>query len=435
MIKAYRTIQEVSGPLVVINNVQGVATGELAEIELPTGERRRCRVVEIDKGAVVVQLFESAEGISPIASKARFLGRALELAVSGDMLGRVFNGFGEAIDNSPMILAEANKDINGCPTNPISRDVPAGFIETGISVIDALNPLFKGQRLPIFSCPGLPHEMIAAQIACQAKLNGDADNFAIVFATIGAAFHEYDYFMREFNRTGAIDRTVVFANLAGDPTAQRIATPRMALTAAEYLAFEKDMHVLVILTDMTNYAETLREIAFAAKEVPGRQGYPGYMHSDFAAIYERAGRRIGKSGSITMIPMLTMPGDDKTHPVPDATGHITDGQIILSRDLYKKGIVPPVDVLRSQSRVNDKTIGADVSDVADQLMATYVKGAAAGELMKIAGESALSASELQYAQFSETFEKCYISQGRNEYRQIEDTLAIGRELLSMVEER
>ncbi|MCL2409150.1 MAG: V-type ATP synthase subunit B [Oscillospiraceae bacterium] len=411
MIKEYRTIQEISGPLVVINNVRSAAVGELAEIELPTGERRRCRIVEIDESAVVVQLFENTDDINLMSSTARFLGRALELAVSGDMLGRVFNGIGEPIDNGLPVLAEANNDINGFPVNPVSRESPDGFIETGISVIDGLIPLVKGQRLPIFSCPGLPHEALAARIACQASLSDNAENFAVVFAAIGITFDEYDYFMREFNRTGVIDRAVVFANLAGDPASQRIATPRMALTTAEYLAFEKDMHVLVVLTDMTNYADALREISGAAKETPGRQGYPGYMHSDFSSIYERAGRRVDKSGSITMIPILTMPGDDKTHPVPDVTGYITDGQTVLSRELYKKGVAIPVDVLRSQSRFRDSAIGQDHADVTNQLLRAYAEGS---------------------AEFAKEFERRYLTQRRDEYRTIEDTLEIGRELLSIL---
>jgi len=411
LIKEYRTIQGIEGPLVIVNNVRGIATGELAEIELPTGERRRCRVVEIDENAVVVQLFESTDDINLMSSKVRFLGRALGLAVSGDMLGRVFNGFGEPIDNGLPVLAAANRDINGFPVNPVSRERPDGFIETGISVIDGFIPLFKGQRLPIFSCPGLPHEVLAAQIACQAKLSDDADNFAIVFAAIGVTFDEYDYFMREFNRTGAIDRAVIFANLAGDPAAQRIATPRMALTAAEYLAFEKDKHVLVMLTDMTNYADALREISSFAKDIPGWRGYPGYMHSDFASLYERAGKRLGKPGSITMIPVLTMPGDDKTHPVPDVTGYITDGQIILSRELYKKGVTIPVDVLKSQSRFKDNAIEKDHTDLINQLLRAYAKGS-----VEFVGE----------------FGRRHLSQDRYEYRTIEDTLAMGRELLAVL---
>ena len=357
MIKEYKTIQEIASPLMIVKNVEGVTYDELAEIELPNGEVRRCKVLEVEDDHAVVQLFESAQGINLAQSKVRFLGHPLQLGVSEDMLGRVFNGMGEPIDGGPAILAEEHRDINGLPMNPAARAYPAEFIQTGVSTIDGLNTLVRGQKLPIFSASGLPHAALAAQIARQAKVLGDNENFAVVFAAIGITFEESEYFIQEFRRTGAIDRTVVFSNLANDPAVERIATPRMALTAAEYLAFEKDMQVLVILTDITNYAEALREVSAAKKEVPGRRGYPGYLYTDLATLYERAGRRIGKSGSITMIPILTMPEDDKTHPIPDLTGYITEGQIILSRDLYRKGIIPPVDVLPSLSRLKDKGIG------------------------------------------------------------------------------
>ncbi len=357
MIKEYKTIKEIASPLMVVEHVEGVTYDELGEIELPNGEVRRCKVLEVEGDRAVVQLFESAQGINLAESKVRFLGHPQQLAVSEDMLGRVFNGMGMPIDGGPAILAEEHKDINGLPMNPAARAYPAEFIQTGVSTIDGLNTLVRGQKLPIFSGSGLPHAPLAAQIARQARVLGDDETFAVVFAAIGITFEESEYFINDFRRTGAIDRTVVFSNLANDPAVERIATPRMALTAAEYLAFEKDMQVLVILTDITNYAEALREISAAKKEVPGRRGYPGYLYTDLATMYERAGRRQGKKGSITMIPILTMPEDDKTHPIPDLTGYITEGQIILSRELHRKGIVPPVDVLPSLSRLKDKGIG------------------------------------------------------------------------------
>lgn len=437
MIKEYKTIQEIASPLMIVKNVEGVTYDELAEIELPNGEVRRCKVLEVEDDHAVVQLFESAQGINLAQSKVRFLGHPLQLGVSEDMLGRVFNGMGEPIDGGPAILAEEHRDINGLPMNPAARAYPAEFIQTGVSTIDGLNTLVRGQKLPIFSASGLPHAALAAQIARQAKVLGDNENFAVVFAAIGITFEESEYFIQEFRRTGAIDRTVVFSNLANDPAVERIATPRMALTAAEYLAFEKDMHVLVILTDITNYAEALREVSAAKKEVPGRRGYPGYLYTDLATLYERAGRRIGKSGSITMIPILTMPEDDKTHPIPDLTGYITEGQIILSRDLYRKGIIPPVDVLPSLSRLKDKGIGEgktreDHSGMMNQLFAAYARGKDAKELMTILGEAALSDDDKQFAKFADAFEQRYVNQGNNTNRTIEDTLNLGWELLSLL---
>ena len=437
MIKEYKTIQEIASPLMIVKNVEGVTYDELAEIELPNGEVRRCKVLEVEDDHAVVQLFESAQGINLAQSKVRFLGHPLELGVSEDMLGRVFNGMGEPIDGGPAILAEEHRDINGLPMNPAARAYPAEFIQTGVSTIDGLNTLVRGQKLPIFSASGLPHAALAAQIARQAKVLGDNENFAVVFAAIGITFEESEYFIQEFRRTGAIDRTVVFSNLANDPAVERIATPRMALTAAEYLAFEKDMQVLVILTDITNYAEALREVSAAKKEVPGRRGYPGYLYTDLATLYERAGRRIGKSGSITMIPILTMPEDDKTHPIPDLTGYITEGQIILSRDLYRKGIIPPVDVLPSLSRLKDKGIGEgktreDHSGTMNQLFAAYARGKDAKELMTILGEAALSDDDKQFAKFADAFEQRYVNQGNNTNRTIEDTLNLGWELLSLL---
>ncbi len=437
MIKEYRTIQEVTGPLMLVKNVTNVAYDELGEVELPSGERRRCKVLEVNGSDVLVQLFESSAGINLAGSKVRFLGHGIELGVSMDMLGRVFDGMGRPKDGGPEILPDERRNINGTPMNPASRNYPDEFIQTGISTIDGLNTLVRGQKLPIFSGSGLPHAQLAAQIARQAKvLRADA-KFAVVFAAIGITFEEADFFISDFKRTGAIDRTVLFINLANDPAIERISTPRMALTAAEYLAFEKDMHVLVILTDITNYAEALREVSAARKEVPGRRGYPGYLYTDLATMYERAGRNLDSSGSITMIPILSMPEDDKTHPIPDLTGYITEGQIILSRELYRKNILPPVDVLPSLSRLKDKGIGAgktreDHAGTMNQLFAAYARGKEAKELMVILGEAALTDIDKLYAKFSDEFEKQYVSQGYDENRSIEETLDLGWKLLSIL---
>ena len=437
MIKEYKTIKEIASPLMIVEGVDGVGYDELAEIELPTGEKRRCKVLEVEGNKAVVQLFESAQGINLAESKVRFLGHPLELAVSEDMLGRVFNGMGQPIDGGPDILAEAHLDINGLPMNPAARAYPAEFIQTGVSAIDGLNTLVRGQKLPIFSGSGLPHAQLAAQIARQAKVLGDNESFAVVFAAIGITFEESEFFIQDFRRTGAIDRTVVFSNLANDPAVERIATPRMALTCAEYLAFEKGMQVLVILTDITNYAEALREVSAAKKEVPGRRGYPGYLYTDLATMYERAGRRQGKNGSITMIPILTMPEDDKTHPIPDLTGYITEGQIILSRELYRKGLTPPIDVLPSLSRLKDKGIGEgktreDHSGTMNQLFAAYSRGKDAKELMTILGEAALSDDDKMFAKFADEFEQRYVNQGNTTDRTIQETLDLGWELLSLL---
>lgn len=438
MIREYKTINEVNGPLMVVRNVEGVTYDELGEIELPNGDVRRCKVLEVNGTNAIVQLFEASAGINLKDSKIRFLGHPLELAVSEDMLGRVFNGMGQPIDGGPDILAVENRDINGLAMNPAARDYPNEFIQTGISTIDGLNTLVRGQKLPIFSGSGLPHANLAAQIARQAKVLGSAgSNFAVVFAAIGITFEESEFFIQDFRRTGALERTVLFTNLANDPAVERIATPRMALTAAEYLAFEKGMHVLVILTDITNYAEALREVSAAKKEVPGRRGYPGYLYTDLATMYERAGRRLNNEGSITMIPILTMPEDDKTHPIPDLTGYITEGQIILSRDLFRAGVVPPVDVLPSLSRLKDKGIGdgktrEDHSGTMNQLFAAYATGKENKELMSILGEAALSPTDLKYARFADEFERRYVSQGFDENRSIEETLDLGWELLSML---
>ena len=437
MMKEYRTIHEISGPLMVVEQVEGVTYDELGEIELADGSRRRCQVLEVNGDKAVVQLFEPSAGINLRDSKIRFLGHPLELGVSADMLGRVFNGMGQPIDGGPAILPEENRDINGLPMNPAARDYPNEFIQTGISTIDGLNTLVRGQKLPIFSGSGRPHAQFAAQIARQAKVLGGESNFAVVFAAIGITFEESEYFVNEFKRTGAIDRTVLFTTLANDPAVERIATPRMALTAAEYLAFDKGMHVLVILTDITNYAEALREVSAAKKEVPGRRGYPGYLYTNLATMYERAGRQLGKEGSITMIPILTMPEDDKTHPIPDLTGYITEGQIILSRELYRKGINPPVDVMPSLSRLKDKGVGPgktreDHASTMNQLFAAYASGKEAKELMTILGESALSPTDLLYAKFADEFEKRYVSQGYETNRSVIETLDLGWELLSIL---
>jgi len=437
MPKEYRTIQEVSGPLMLVRGVTDVSYNELAEIELKSGETRRCRVLEINGSSALVQLFESSAGINLSDSKVRFLGRQMELPVSPDMLGRVFDGLGRPIDDGPEILPDMRLDINGTPMNPAARNYPQEFIQTGISAIDGLNTLVRGQKLPIFSGSGLPHAQLAAQIARQATVSGTKEPFAVVFAAIGITFEEANFFMESFRETGALDRTVLFVNLANDPAIERIATPRMALTAAEYLAFTMDMHVLVILTDITNYADALREVSAARKEVPGRRGYPGYMYTDLASLYERAGRQKGKKGSITLIPILTMPEDDKTHPIPDLTGYITEGQIILSRELYRKNILPPIDVLPSLSRLKDKGIGEgktrkDHSNTMNQLFAAYARGKDAKELMVILGEAALTDMDKLYAKFAEAFEKEYVSQGFNTNRSIEETLDLGWKLLRIL---
>lgn len=435
MYKEYKTIKEVVGPLMLVEGVEGVAYNELVEITQKNGEIRRGKVLEVKNDKAVVQLFESSQGLKISDSKARFLGHGIELAVSADMLGRVFDGMGNPRDGGAPVIAEKRLDINGEPINPAARDYPNEFIQTGISAIDGLNTLVRGQKLPVFSMSGLPHAELAAQIARQAKVVNSDSKFAVVFAAIGITYEEAEYFIDDFRKTGAIERTVLFTNLASDPAIERISTPRMALTCAEYLAFELGMHVLVIMTDITNYAEALREVSAARKEVPGRRGYPGYLYTDLATLYERAGRIKGKKGSITQIPILTMPEDDKTHPIPDLTGYITEGQIILSRELHKKGVVPPIDVLPSLSRLKDKGIGAgktreDHADTMNQLFAAYAHGKESKELAAILGDSALTAIDKNYARFAEDFEKRYVSQGFSANRTIEQTLDIGWELLS-----
>ena len=437
MIKEYKTISEVVGPLMLVKEVENVTYDELGEIILPSGEKRLCKVLEVNGDNALVQLFESSTGINLKESVVRFLGHGTQLAVSPDMLGRVFDGMGRPKDGGPEIIAEKMLDINGLPMNPAARDYPSEFIQTGVSAIDGLNTLVRGQKLPIFSASGLPHADLAAQIARQAKVKGSEGNFAVVFAAIGITHEEAEFFASDFRKTGAIDRTVLFMNLANDPAVERIATPRMALTPAEYLAFDLGMHVLVIMTDITNYAEALREVSAARKEVPGRRGYPGYLYTDLATMYERAGRKKGFEGSITMIPILTMPEDDKTHPIPDLTGYITEGQIILSRDLYRKGLKPPIDVLPSLSRLKDKGIGAgktreDHADTMNQLFAAYARGKECLELVTILGEAALTEVDLMYAKFSQAFEKEYVSQGYDTDRSIEETLDLGWKLLKML---
>lgn len=437
MLKEYKTIREVAGPLMLVDQVEGVKFDELVEIEMKNGEQRRGKVLEVSGDKALVQLFEGSTGLNIYESKVRFTGHSLELPVSTDMLGRVFDGLGRPKDGGPKIIPESRNDINGSPINPAARDYPSEFIQTGISAIDGLNTLVRGQKLPVFSGSGLPHARLAAQIARQAKVLGTEGKFAVVFAAIGITFEDADYFIADFKRTGAIDRAVLFMNLANDPAIERIATPRMALTAAEYLAYEKDMHVLVIMTDITNYCDALREVSAARKEVPGRRGYPGYLYTDLATIYERAGRIRDRKGSITQIPILSMPEDDKTHPIPDLTGYITEGQIILSRDLYRKGIMPPIDVLPSLSRLKDKGIGKnktreDHADTMNQLFASYARGKEAKELAVILGEGALSDTDKLFAKFADEFEKRYVTQGENEDRSIEETLTLGWELLSIL---
>ena len=436
MIREYQTIREVAGPLMLVRDVENVKYDELGEIRLPDGSIRRCKVLEIDGDRALVQLFESSAGLNLAESTVRFVGHGVELGVSEDMLGRVFDGMGTPIDDGPKLIYDKVLDINGSPINPTARLYPSEFIQTGVSTIDGLNTLVRGQKLPIFSGSGLPHANLAAQIARQAKVIGSDAKFAVVFAAIGITFEEADFFISDFRRTGALDRTVLFINLASDPAIERISTPRMALTAAEYLAFEKNMHVLVILTDITNYAEALREVSAARKEVPGRRGYPGYLYTDLASMYERAGRKKGSDGSITMIPILTMPEDDKTHPIPDLTGYITEGQIILSREIYRKGYLPPVDVLPSLSRLKDKGIGegktrADHANTMNQLFACYARGKEAQELMVVLGEAALTPTDRLYARFAEEFEARYVNQGFSENRTIEETLDLGWDLLGI----
>lgn len=437
MLKEYKTISEVVGPLIVVEGVEGVKYEELVDVRLQTGEHRRGRVLEIDRDKAMVQLFEGSSGINLKETSVRFIGRPLELGVSEDMIGRIFDGMGNPMDGGPEIIPEERLDIEGTPMNPAARNYPSEFIQTGISCIDGLNTLVRGQKLPIFSASGLPHNNVAAQIARQAKVLGSDENFAVVFGAMGITFEEAQFFMDDFRETGALERAVLFVNLADDPAIERVATPKMALTAAEFLAYEKGMHVLVILTDMTNYAEALREISAARKEVPGRRGYPGYLYTDLAGIYERAGRIRGVEGSITQIPILTMPEDDITHPIPDLTGYITEGQIILSRDLYRRGIEPPINIVPSLSRLKDKGIGdgktrEDHADTMNQIYAGYTAGIEARELAVILGDSALSDADRAFSEFAEAFDERYVDQGYYTDRSIEETLDLGWDLMKII---
>ena len=448
MTREYMTTRDIVGPLLLVEDVAGVTYGELVELDYPDGTHSLGNVLEVDGEVALVQAFQGTQGSNPSETKVRFLGKGMTLGVSRDMLGRVFDGLGRPRDGGPEILPEKNLSIYGAPINPTARDFPDDFIQTGVSSIDGLNPLVRGQKLPIFSGSGLPHNQLAAQIARQAavlarsadpgkageKLEGD---FAVVFAAMGITFEDADFFMRELRDTAAVERAVLFLNLADDPAVERIATPRMALTAAEYLAYECDMHVLVILTDMTYYCEALREVSAARKEVPGRRGFPGYLYTDLATLYERAGRIKGRKGSITQIPILTMPEDDKTHPIPDLTGYITEGQIILDRSLHRRGVYPPVAVLPSLSRLKQKGIGPgktreDHADLSNQLFGAYARGIQAKELAVILGEAALSPSDKAFASFADAFEDRFIRQGEHEERTIERTLELGWELVTLL---
>jgi V/A-type H+-transporting ATPase subunit B len=439
--KSYKTIIQSSGPLVIVelpSNAQ-VVYEELVSIELADGSKKHGRVLEISDTKAVVQMFEDTQGLNLKSAKAAFLGQTMRISLSKEMLGRIYNGAGKPIDSGPEIIPDVVRDINGAPINPYARQYPNDFIQTGISTIDGLSTLVRGQKLPIFSGAGLPHSELAAQIARQARVLGEGDStkFAVVFAALGITFSEADFFISEFKKTGAIERAALFINIASDPVVERITMPRLALTVAEYLAFDCDMHVLVILTDLTNYCEALREISAARKEIPGRRGYPGYLYTDLATLYERAGCIKDKKGSVTQIPILTMPEDDKTHPIPDLTGYITEGQIVLSRELHNKGIYPNVDVLPSLSRLKDKGIGQgktreDHAGVLNQLFASYAKGKQAREFAIILGESALSPIDKQYLAFANAFEKRFIAQKKNENRGIEETLNLGWELLSIL---
>ena len=437
--REYTTVSEVAGPLMIVEGVEGVAYNEIVDIETPSGEMRRGQVLEVKGDIAVVQVFEGTRDLNTSTTKVRFTGETAHIGVSLDMLGRVFGGTGNPIDGGPEIIPDLELDINGSPMNPSARDFPAEFIQTGISTIDGMNTLVRGQKLPIFSGSGLPHNELAAQIARQAKVLAEETEFSVVFAAMGITHEEANYFMRDFERTGALERVTVFMNLADDPAIERIITPRMALTTAEYFAFKHDMHVLVILTDMTNYAEALREISAARDEVPGRRGYPGYMYTDLAGLYERAGRITGKKGSITQMPILVMPQDDITHPIPDLTGYITEGQIVLSRELHRKGIFPPVDVLPSLSRlmsggIGDEKTREDHSGVSDQLYSAYAEGRDLRDLMAVVGEEALTERDRKFLSFADDFENKFMTQTRDEDRSIQETLDLGWELLSLLPE-
>ncbi|MFH1586863.1 MAG: V-type ATP synthase subunit B [Candidatus Diapherotrites archaeon] len=440
LVKEYKTVRSVEGPLMFVEGVDNVGYNELVEITLPDGTRKKGQVLETSKGLAVVQIFGTTAGLDTDKTKVRFLGETMKLNVSGDMLGRAFNGLGVPIDGGPKIIPEKRVDIAGAAINPYARSQPKDFIQTGVSAIDGMNTLVRGQKLPIFSGSGLPHNELAVQIARQAKvIGGEAKDFAVIFAAIGITNEEAQFFMKDFERTGALERAVLFLNIADDPSVERIITPRLALTAAEYLAFEKDMHILVILTDMTNYCEALREVSSAREEVPGRRGYPGYMYTDLSSIYERAGVIKGKKGSITQFSILSMPGDDITHPIPDLTGYITEGQIVLSRDIHRKGIYPAIDVLPCLSRLMNLGIGEgktrpDHRGVADQLYSGYAEGRDLRSLSAVVGEEALTETDRKYLKFADMFEKEFLTQGRHEDRSIEETFEIGWRLLSTLPE-
>ena len=437
--KEYRTITEIAGPLVAVSNVSGVGYGEIVEIMMPDGERRKGQVLDVGRGVAIVQVFGPTAGISTTQCSVRFLGETMRLGLSPDMLGRAFTGLGEPKDKGPRVIPKEKVDITGLPINPYSREMPNEFIQTGISTIDGMNTLVRGQKLPLFSGAGLPHNQLTVQIARQAKVRGSDEKFAVVFAAVGITHEEASFFMRDFEKTGALENAVLFLNLADDPSVERIITPRLALTTAEYLAYEQGIHVLVVITDMTNYCEALREISSARQEVPGRRGYPGYMYTDLSTIYERAGRVRGSKGSITQLPVLTMPGDDKTHPIPDLTGYITEGQILLSRDLHRKNIYPPVDPLPSLSRLMNSGIGPgktreDHKGVSDQLYAAYASGRDLRNLSAVVGEEALTPSDRKFLKFADEFEKRFTRQGHYEDRSIDTTLDLGWELMSMLPE-
>ena len=437
MITEYKAVRDIIGPLMLVESVAGVTYGELAHVKMPDGTVRVGQVLEVDRDRALVQIFEGSRGIAADDVKVRFLGHGLMMNLSEDILARVFNGVGSPIDGGPAIVPKKREDMNGSPINPTARDYPNEFIQTGISTIDGMNTLVRGQKLPIFSGSGLPHNRVAAQIARQAKVRGSSEGFAVVFCAMGITFEEAEFFMEDFRATGALSRSVLFINLADDPVIERIAAPRAALTAAEYLAFEMGLHVLVVLTDMTNYCDALREISASRKEVPGRRGYPGYLYTDLSTLYERAGRLQGKKGSITQIPVLTMPDDDKTHPIPDLTGYITEGQIYISRALHAQGIYPPVDVLPSLSRLKDKGIGKgktreDHSNVLNQLYAAYARGKNARELAVVLGESALTEVDRLFLKFADLFEKEFTGQGERENRTIEETLGVAWRLMGIL---
>ncbi|KXB02170.1 ATP synthase subunit B [candidate division MSBL1 archaeon SCGC-AAA261F17] len=437
--REYRTVAEISGPLMVVEDVEGVGYDEIVEIETPEGVEKRGQVLEVEEDRAVVQVFEGTSGIDTSGTKVRFTGSTIKFPVSMDLLGRVFSGKGLPRDGGPHIIPEDELDIHGAPINPAARDYPTDFIQTGISSIDGMNTLVRGQKLPIFSGTGLPHSELAAQIARQARVLGEEEEFAVIFCAMGITHEEASFFRKDFERTGAFERVTMFLNLADDPAIERILTPRIALTAAEYFAFTQGMHVLVILTDMTNYGEALREVSAAREEVPSRRGYPGYLYTDLATIYERAGRVKGKKGSITQMPILTMPSDDITHPIPDLTGYITEGQLVMTRELHRKGIYPPINVLPSLSRLMKDGVGEDKTredheGVSNQLYSAYAEGRDVRALVEVVGEAALSERDRRYLEFADKFENNFVNQGTDENRDLEQTLGMGWDLLSELPE-